>query len=122
MELKNSKNNFGVISRVIHASYGILFTAIIIIALYEQNKPEGSFELINLHSALGIITLAMLAVRLVWTYKVGKPDALGTPIQKFSANFSYVLLIFTMITLPISGLLLVMAKSERIKCFWLICH
>ncbi|GAB7219601.1 cytochrome b [Vibrio comitans] len=119
MELRNSKTNFGIISRVIHATYGILFFAIIAIALYEQNIPEGNFELINLHSALGVLTLAMLIVRLVWIYKVGKPEALGTKMQQFSAKFSYVLLVITMIALPLSGLLLVMAKAKDLSVFGL---
>ncbi len=119
MEIKNTKTNFGIISRAIHAVYGILFFAIIGIALYEQSIPEGNFELINLHSALGIVTLAMLIVRLAWTYKVGKPDALGTPMQKFSAKSSYLLLVATMFALPLSGLLLFMAKARDLSVFGL---
>lgn len=117
MQPHNSKWSFGAVSRFIHHSYLILFFSAIALILYEQTIPAGDVSFVNLHSGIGVLSLLLLTIRLIWIKKSGKPNALGTPMQKFSANFSYALLVGTMIAMPLSGLALTMAKARDIDVF-----
>ena len=106
-------------SRFFHSLYALLFFAIIAFALIEQNIAVGSPYLVNLHSALGILAIVLVIARLAWLKSSGKPKALGTNIEKFMAKSAFAFLVVTMIMMPLSGLLLVMAKAREIDFFGL---
>lgn len=119
MNKHNTQYNFGSVSRFIHTLYALLFFGLIASALIEQNIAEGSPYLVNLHSSIGILAILLVIVRLIWIKKSGKPDALGTPAEKLMAKSSYAFLVMTMIVMPFSGLMLVMAKAREIDFFGL---
>jgi cytochrome b561 len=125
-ELRNSGQRYGTVAIALHWSMALLLVALVVSGLYMVGLPEVGFNtrkitLILYHKELGILALAVVALRFVW--RIGNPlPALAESLpqwQKVTARFVHLAFYGLMFALPITGLLMSWAGSFPVSFFGL---
>ncbi len=119
MNITNTHQQFGLVSKLIHWLMAALFIAIIAIALYMDELPRGAekFEWMSLHKALGACALAAVLLRIVWHRITKAPTPLGDGWQLKLAHLGHVALYLLMLIMPISGLIMSLAGGHDVSVF-----
>ena len=82
-------------------------------------RGPGKTQLINLHASLGVLLLGLTAFRLGWRMLVPAPASLGSPLLQLAGKAMHLTLYATMLAVPISGILMMSAKSRSFDVFGL---
>lgn len=106
--------HFSAVSKVIHIVSALAFIAALLIML---SPPEPESFGFGLHQSLGMLVLVLYAARIVWMNWAGKPKALGTKFEKFIAHMAHMALYGILIAMPLSGLLISLAKAKETVVF-----
>ena len=104
--LKNTKHQYGLITKVLHWFMLILLLLIIPLGLYmtRMNESPEQLLLINLHKSLGISILFLICIRLGWRLTNVEPMFLGTSdVLKFISRLLHYLLYGLLMLIPLSG-------------------
>ena len=110
MPLRNSAERYGAVAILLHWSMALVLIALIASGLYMVRLPDAGFDtkkisLIMYHKELGMLALALAALRLAW--RVGNvlprlvehlPDW-----QKLAARFAHLAFYALMLALPLTG-------------------
>lgn len=118
MELRNTESQYGAVAMLLHWLIAFLIIGLIIMGLYMESLPDVGFNsnkiiLILLHKQLGIMTLSLVIVRIVWRFINMSPRLAETipEWQQNSAHLMHFILYLFMFALPISGWLMTSAAG-----------
>lgn len=118
MLTKNTKKNYGIISKTLHWGIAIIFLVQFILIFWKRYfLPEGSplksLLIGGLHKPIGMIAFVMGLLFILWrliNVKPNFPPAMSE-WEKITANTVHGLLYATMIIMPLSGLIMSVAAG-----------
>ena len=121
--IRDSKNNFGIVSIFFHwISAGLtlfLFGVGAYLTSYGYYSPD-YLSIAHLHYALGIILAGLIVIRLLWRLSSKTPTALvGSPATRIGIALSKFLLYVFLFAILISGYLICTAEGQSINVFGL---
>lgn len=103
--LRNTAESFGLITRLLH--WGIALLVIIMLSLglrIEDMEPAlANLWLYSLHKSLGLITLALMVLRILWHLYSPPPKPLGGGWQAMLARAAHLAIYALLIAIPLSG-------------------
>lgn len=117
MNLKNTPEHWGSISKILHWLIAglILLLGVVGLVMGELPKTPKYFWVFTAHKSLGISVLALVLLRLLWRLYGGTPRAIaGTPgWQARLAAATHALLYVLMFAIPLAGWLYDSASGLR---------
>jgi len=124
MNWANTPQRYGAIAIVLHWGMAVLLVLLIVLGLYMDSLPEVGYDtqkitLILVHKALGMVVLALVAMRLAWRVGNALPRLVaGMPEwQKVAARFVHLLLYALMFALPLTGWVMSSAGGYPVTFF-----
>lgn len=120
MELKNTPDSYGLVSRANHWLSAFLVIAAIAIGIYMGELPKGEekFELVGLHKSLGVGILMLMLLRLAWLKLSPNPEQISN--NKFEHILGHSvkgLLYLALLLMPISGWIMSNAGGHEVSFF-----
>jgi len=119
--LRNSATHYGAIAKTLHWLIGLLFIGQWILGLASQqvDDPALQFDLYQWHKSFGMLLLALVALRIVWTLASLHPalPASMTSLEQRAARAAHLLLYGALVALPITGWLVASASPLGIPTF-----
>ncbi|CAA0107138.1 Cytochrome b561 [BD1-7 clade bacterium] len=105
----------------LHWLTALLFLGVFFLGLYMEDLPKGpaKFEIIGIHKSLGLLVLAIAALRLAWRIKEGALSPLSTMSRKqqmLATGMHHLLLLMTLL-MPLSGVVMSMAGGRPLEFF-----
>ncbi len=123
MPLKNTKEQWGSVSKTLHWVIVVLFLAMAWIGLTMGDMRNGPDKVATyaLHKSIGITILVLMLLRLAWRLYAGAPDPVpGTPRwQERIATLTHWALYALLIAMPISGWVMNSAAGFPLQWFGL---
>jgi cytochrome b561 len=121
MPLKNTKAEFGTITKTFHWVMALLVISLLAVGLYMTGmelSPD-KFKVYGLHKSFGIVVLVLVSLRVLWRIFSTQPDALPThkKSEKILAKLAHLGLYCGMIVMPITGWLMSSAKGFSVSVF-----
>ncbi len=121
MPLKNTREEWGSVSKALHWLVVVLVLAMAWIGLTMGDLPNGPDKIATyaLHKSIGISILALIVVRLAWRLYAGTPGAVpGTPgWQERIASLTHWALYVLLLAMPLSGWVLNSAAGFPLQWF-----
>ncbi|OJX11212.1 MAG: hypothetical protein BGO77_07535 [Caedibacter sp. 37-49] len=121
MKLLNTKDSYGLISRLFHWAMAILIISMLIVGYMMTGiqNPELKMRIYDIHKASGVTLLVLVMLRLLWKLNNIAPMLPNkTPFwQVMVSKASTVLLYVMMFLMPISGLLMSLLSGYAINYF-----
>lgn len=111
MQVINSGEKFGIVTKLLHWGFFVLFCAQYFLVYrreyFPKDAPE-STQYILLHKSLGVIILGMALFFILWRKLGTRPSWPKTmsPFQKKLAKRVHLALFFVMFAMPVSGILM----------------
>lgn len=123
MEIKNSKDRYGIIAISFHWIIALLIIGLLAVGIYMVYLPIGleKIKLYGWHKEFGILVLMLVALRVAWRLSNIVPF-LPSHIpswQKLAARTVHFLLYVLMLAMPITGWLLSSAAGFPVSFFGL---
>ena len=124
MPLKNTREEWGSVSKALHWLVVLLILAMAWIGLRMGDMPNGPDKIATyaMHKSIGITILALVLLRLAWRLYAGAPAAVaGTPAwQERAASLVHWALYGVLLAMPISGWVLNSASGFPLQWFGLV--
>lgn len=121
--LKNTETNYGIIAKGFHWLLFLMLGFMIVAGNLLEEMPKGAekIEAAGVHKSLGLLVLALVALRLIWRLINTTPrDPEGTPaIQGLVAHAMHWALYLLMFAQPIVGILMSQAAGYPVRFFGL---
>lgn len=118
--LKNTRNQYGSVSKIFHWGIFILVTIMLLCGFFMEDMPESiKSTTYMLHKSTGILILSLMLFRLFWRWMnitPALPETMPTAL-KFVATFVHALLYLVLLAMPISGWIMSTA-SGRLPAFY----
>lgn len=112
-QLENSERRYGAVAMALHWLMALLLSALVALGLYMTRLPDAGFDtrkigLILYHKQLGIVALALFALRLLWRVGNALPQLVEAlpDWQKVMARFVHLCFYALMLALPLTGWLM----------------
>lgn len=119
--LKNTKNSYGLVTKILHWIVGLLIISMLIVgfSMSSMSPSPEKFELYKMHKAFGVTTLSLVVIRILWRItNINVQAAAGvSTILQWSAQIGHLLLYILMLIMPISGLLMTRFYGYSISVF-----
>lgn len=123
IRIRNSSTEWGIVSQSVHWLTVVMVLAAVMIALVMVELPLGvrKLELYALHKSIGVLILALTAVRLTWRVSGPRPTVLGPsrPYERILAHLVHAAFYIVLIALPLSGWLMSSAANFSVSVFGL---
>ncbi len=122
MPLRNTRESWGLVARLLHWLIALLILALVAIGLYAANGFTDSFDdlmarkdLTQFHKSLGFTAFVLVALRLVWraVNPTPAPPPQSDALERAIARAGHVGLYALMIAVPVFGWL--MASSSPLN-------
>lgn len=125
MRLRNDREQFGIVAKVLHWGVAALIVTQFSIAFYMEDLPKGleRFRYVELHKSIGIVILALMVLRFLWrTNNPPPPLPNDLPVWEiWAANASHWALYGFVIVQSLSGMSLVWAANSPLTFFgWFV--
>jgi len=124
MPLKNTRDQWGSVSKSLHWLVVLLILLMAWIGLRMGDMPNGPDKIASyaLHKSVGISILALVLVRIGWRWYAGAPEGLpGTPRwQERIASLTHLALYALLLAMPLSGWILNSASGFPLQWFGLV--
>ena len=108
--------HFSSVSKVVHIVSAVAFIAALLLMFLNPSADSVAF---NLHQSLGLLVVVLYMVRITWMNWAGKPKALGNKMEQFAAHMAHMALYGILLLMPLSGLLIAVAKAKETVVFGL---
>jgi cytochrome b561 len=122
MQLKNTKDGFGIISIIIHWLMALLIIGLLAEGLYMERISISvqKLELYGLHKEFGILVLMLVVVRLIWRIENITPslDSL-IYLERLAARSMHIAFYIFMFLLPLTGWAISQAAGLPVSFFGL---
>ena len=123
MEMKNSKERFGVVAQLLHWGIFVIFVALYVVAEMMEDAPKGpeKYALYDLHKSLGVSVLFLAFARLSWRMANPLPEPEGkvSRLIETGAKVSHFLLYGVMFLMPLSGYVMSVTGGHPVGFFGL---
>lgn len=122
MQIMNTERGYGVPSRVIHWATALLLVSAFLLGQFiEEAEGQGGLSglLLQAHASVGILVLALTALRLLWKPFAGRVPAApdGVAWQRVLASLVRVALWVSLLGLPLSGWAMLNAEGYIVEVF-----
>jgi cytochrome b561 len=122
MQLVNSKEQFGLITKLLHWGLFGLFCAQYFLVYRREYLPKDSPEstqFILLHKSFGVLILGVALFFILWRTLGSRPSWPSTMSnwQKLLAKIIHLALLFVMLAMPISGILMSQFHGYPVSMF-----
>ena len=105
MMLKNTPETFGLVSRLLH--WGIAALVVVMLSLglrlSEMEPGLSNLWLYSLHKSLGLITLGLMVLRILWHLASPPPRPIGGGWQAMAARITHWTIYALLLAIPLSG-------------------
>jgi cytochrome b561 len=119
--LKNTKNSYGLIARILHWLIGIAILCMIGVGYYMSGLSFSpyKFELYDIHKATGFLLCILIIFRLIWRiYNIQPKTVENTPYwQEAAAKLNFKVLYVLTLAMPASGILMSLYGGYEINVF-----
>lgn len=118
--LKTSGEKYGIIRRFNHWVVGLMFIALLVVGVYMSNFAQAplKWDLYSMHKSFGVIIMLFIAARIIWLLFDKKIDNTSlTKFERIASASTHGILYLLMMIMPISGMLMSMAKGYSVKVF-----
>ncbi|MGO4840007.1 cytochrome b, partial [Rhizobiaceae sp. 2RAB30] len=109
--IRNRKDSYGLVAIVLHWAIALLIISQLVMGtiMVRLANQRLAFDLIQWHKSFGLLTLALVAMRLAWRLANPMPSYPGTisDLEVRAARGMHRLLYLLMVLLPLSGWALV---------------
>ncbi|HAG52729.1 MAG TPA: hypothetical protein DCL21_02970 [Alphaproteobacteria bacterium] len=122
MQLKTNDNKYGVIRKLNHWTVSIMFISLLAVGFYMADIPASpeKWELYAMHKSFGAILLPIILIRMLWLAFDNKIDnSKLTKLERIGSASLHGSLYLLMLIMPVSGMLMSMAKGYAINVFGL---
>ena len=123
MPLKNTRDRWGSVSKLLHWTTLLLLVWIGWLGLTMGDLPNGPGKIATyaLHKSIGITILTLAAIRIAWRLYAGAPDPIpGSPRwQERIASLTHLALYGLLLAMPLSGWVLNSASGFPLQWFGL---
>lgn len=120
MSIQNTRDHYGAVSRALHWLIALLVIIMLSVGFFMDDFPKAYKPTVYmLHKSTGLLILALMCIRVVWTLTNKIPE-LPTTIPRWQAvlaKLAHVTLYILLLAMPISGLLMSVA-SNRLPTFY----
>lgn len=108
MQIKNTKNQFGLIAILFHWIMAILVIGMLCLGLYMTGLPAGAkrSNLYGWHKAFGVLILMLVTLRILWRVSNITPQLAIPLLEKMAARTVHWALYGFMVAMPVTGWLL----------------
>ena len=124
MPVKNTREEWGSVSKLLHWLVVVLVLVMATIGLTMGDLPNGpdKIRVYALHKSIGLTILALVVLRLAWRLYAGAPAPVaGTPAwQERAASLTHWALYALLLAMPLSGWLLNSASGFPLQWFGLV--
>ena len=124
MPIKNTREQWGSVSKVLHWVVMLLILLMAWIGLRMGDMPNGPDKIASyaLHKSVGITILVLVLLRIGWRLHAGAPDAVpGSPRwQERIASLTHLALYALLLAMPLSGWILNSASGFPLQWFGLV--
>ena len=122
MGIKNTADNFGWLSKILHWLIFALFVVQYFLVYRREYFPKGSpekLQYILLHKSLGVCILILAFIMLLWRHVGTRPSMLATmsTLEIRIAKATHVLLYVAMFLFPITGISMSMFSGKGLSVF-----
>ncbi len=116
-----SNPRYDALTQAIHWLSLIAIATAFAIGLWFEDMPRGpdKAQLVNLHASLGVLVVALTALRLGWRAVVPAPPSPGPRPLQLAGHAMHLVLIAVVLAVPISGILMMAAKGRSFDVFGL---
>jgi cytochrome b561 len=110
------------LTQAIHWLSLIAIAVAFVIGFLLDGLPRGpaKTQLVNLHASLGVLVIALTALRLGWRAFAATPPSLGPGFMQFAASAMHLVLSAVVLAVPIGGVLMMAAKGRPFDVFGLL--
>src|SRR5438309_4120481 len=122
MQIKNTHNQYGIISIILHWLMAFLIIGMLCAGLIMINLPVSSLKvkIYGIHKEFGLLILMLAIVRLTWRLGNITPGLLGLPTwERISARLVHGALYVFMFLQPITGWFMSMSAGIPVSFFGL---
>lgn len=120
--IKTTDSKYGIIRKVNHWLVALMFITLLAVGVYMSGmaySPE-KMELYGLHKSFGVIIMLFILIRMFWLIFDNKINNSSlTKFERVSSASLHGILYLLMLIMPISGMLMSMAKGYAVKVFGL---
>jgi cytochrome b561 len=109
--VKNEANRYGIMSRLLHWTIGILFISLIPLGIFTSMIPENTpFRLSYyvIHKTIGVTLFILVLIRIAWNMFSQRP-ALNSSLKERDAKLAHrahLTLYFIMLAVPVTGFMM----------------
>lgn len=123
MSLKNTKKEYGILTKTIHWLSALIVIGLLCLGLYMSGLEASEFKktLYGLHKSFGIVVLVLILGRIGWHIHSNRPEALSS-LKKWEKIFAKSLYLFfyaALIAMPLSGWTMSAAAGKPVIFFGL---
>lgn len=119
--IKNTKESYGIISKIFHWVIGISIIALIIVGFTMASLDASplKWRLYSMHKASGVVVLMLVIARICWkfTNQYVSPEKNTPKILVHAAHLGHFLLYVFMLMMPISGIFMSYFGGHDISVF-----
>ena len=114
-----SGSHYDPLTQAIHWLSLIAIAIAFVIGVLLDDLPRGPVktQLVNLHASLGVLVIALTAVRLGWRAFAATPPSTGPSFMQLAASAMHLMLYAVILAVPISGILMMAAKGRSFAVF-----
>ena len=122
MQIKNSADKFGLITRLLHWIIGLSIIFLIWLGWYMVDLTyydKWYNSSLTWHKSLGMIVLGLALIKLGWQFYSSPPDTVGKlkPWEKTSARLMHGILLTVMVLIPVTGYLISTSDGKAVAVF-----
>jgi cytochrome b561 len=120
-QLKNSAENYGLITKIFHWVVGISIICVMSVGFYmsDMEKSDLKFQIYATHKAFGVIILTLVTLRFLWRVTNIQPKFTMPKWEHFLSRANFIILYFLMFAMPISGICMSLIGGRDISVFGL---
>lgn len=115
-------SHYDPLTQAIHWLSLIAIATAFVIGFLLDDLPRGPVktQLVNLHASLGVLVIALTAVRLGWRAFAAPPPSPGPGFMRLAASAMHLMLYALILAVPIGGILMMAAKGRPFDVFGLL--
>ena len=118
--LRNTKDSYGLVARLLHWLMAILIIGLIIVGLIMTELPKGDLksQIYQIHKAIGAIVLILLVFRLFWRLFNPVPEPLSIDLrERLLARLMHLALYALIFIQALSGIIMSQAHGYAVSVF-----
>ncbi len=122
MMLKNSRRDYGLVTKLLHWSVALLMLGLIWVGWYMVDLSYYDpwyYDALTAHKALGLIALGVGLAKIAWTFYSRLPEYSSSlkPWERISAHATHLALFLMMVAIPVTGYFISTSAGDAVSVF-----